>query len=219
MSYHFITLFLSSPVWNAYYHIIRWHTHTRFLPIYIQRPSCISILLSTQSLTHTLSLSYTLTHTHTHTHTLTHSRTLSLTHTLSHALTHLYNTFLSLPLCSDIVSVLSCRQEGARHTIEHAKEKWTSGTGEDGAAYLHPFSSALLFPLTIFSLSIQYFFSLWNAPLKTHTLSFYFSLSLSHTQRLLVSVDRWPADSLSPLGHYVRVLGKDGQKDVETQVT
>ena len=37
-------------------------------------------------------------------------------------------------------------------------------------------------------------------------------------QRLLVSVDHWPADSLSPLGHYVRVLGKDGDKDVETQV-
>ena len=37
-------------------------------------------------------------------------------------------------------------------------------------------------------------------------------------QRQLVSVDHWPADSLSPLGHYVRVLGKDGDKDVETQV-
>ena len=40
----------------------------------------------------------------------------------------------------------------------------------------------------------------------------------TYIQRLLVSVDRWPADSFSPLGHYVRVLGKDGEKDVETQV-
>lgn len=57
----------------------------------------------------------------------------------------------------------------------------------------------------------------------THSLSLFFSNTHTHTythsQRLLVSVDRWPADSLSPLGHYVRVLGKDGQKDVETQVT
>lgn len=37
-------------------------------------------------------------------------------------------------------------------------------------------------------------------------------------QRLLVSLDQWPADSVYPQGHYVRVLGKDGDKDVETQV-
>jgi Dis3-like cold-shock domain 2 (CSD2) len=56
--------------------------------------------------------------------------------------------------------------------------------------------------------------------LTTHDPSLSLSLSLTHThtQRLLVSVDHWPADSLSPLGHYVRVLGKDGDKDVETQV-
>eukprot|EP00596_Hydrurales_sp_CCMP1899_P000286 CAMPEP_0119047596 /NCGR_PEP_ID=MMETSP1177-20130426/54054_1 /TAXON_ID=2985 /ORGANISM="Ochromonas sp, Strain CCMP1899" /LENGTH=969 /DNA_ID=CAMNT_0007022385 /DNA_START=511 /DNA_END=3419 /DNA_ORIENTATION=+ len=37
-------------------------------------------------------------------------------------------------------------------------------------------------------------------------------------QRLLVSLDQWPVDSVYPQGHYVRVLGKDGDKDVETQV-
>lgn len=36
--------------------------------------------------------------------------------------------------------------------------------------------------------------------------------------RLLVAMDSWPATSLYPLGHYVRVLGKDGDKAVETQV-
>ena len=36
--------------------------------------------------------------------------------------------------------------------------------------------------------------------------------------RLLVAMDHWPANSLYPLGHYVRILGKDGEKDVETQV-
>ena len=37
-------------------------------------------------------------------------------------------------------------------------------------------------------------------------------------QRLLVCIDQWPADSRYPLGHYVRVLGKEGDKSVETQV-
>jgi len=37
-------------------------------------------------------------------------------------------------------------------------------------------------------------------------------------QRLLVCIDQWPADSQYPLGHYVRVLGKEGDKSVETQV-
>lgn len=40
---------------------------------------------------------------------------------------------------------------------------------------------------------------------------------LSHS-RLLVSIDHWPADSLYPQGHYVRVLGPAGSKEVETQV-
>lgn len=37
-------------------------------------------------------------------------------------------------------------------------------------------------------------------------------------QRLLVAVDQWPATSPVPLGHYVRLLGPDGDKAVETQV-
>lgn len=36
--------------------------------------------------------------------------------------------------------------------------------------------------------------------------------------RLLVAIDHWPADSAHPQGHYVRVLGEAGSKDVETQV-
>jgi len=36
--------------------------------------------------------------------------------------------------------------------------------------------------------------------------------------RLLVAIDHWPANSLYPLGHYVSILGKDGDKDVETKV-
>ena len=36
--------------------------------------------------------------------------------------------------------------------------------------------------------------------------------------RLLVSMDEWPAHSIYPQGHYVRILGKDGDKAVETQV-
>lgn len=37
-------------------------------------------------------------------------------------------------------------------------------------------------------------------------------------QRLLVTIDAWPVTSYLPLGHYVRSLGKDGEKDVETAV-
>ena len=36
--------------------------------------------------------------------------------------------------------------------------------------------------------------------------------------RLLVAIDSWPVESLYPLGHYVRTLGKVGSKDVETEV-
>lgn len=37
-------------------------------------------------------------------------------------------------------------------------------------------------------------------------------------QRIVVSMDSWPADSPYPLGHYVRTIGLAGSKDVETQV-
>lgn len=37
-------------------------------------------------------------------------------------------------------------------------------------------------------------------------------------QRLLISIDHWPANSEVPHGHYVRKLGADGDKSVETQV-
>lgn len=37
-------------------------------------------------------------------------------------------------------------------------------------------------------------------------------------KRLLVSMDQWPAKSQYPLGHYLRVLGEEGDKAVETQV-
>lgn len=36
--------------------------------------------------------------------------------------------------------------------------------------------------------------------------------------RLLVAIDHWPADSAHPQGHYVRVLGLAGTKEVETAV-
>lgn len=75
--------------------------------------------------------------------------------------------------------------------------------------------------------SFLFFFSLVFPPLiyplfptsiRTHPHTRTRTNIRTYIQRLLVSVDRWPADSLSPLGHYVRVLGKDGEKDVETQV-
>jgi exosome complex exonuclease DIS3/RRP44 len=37
-------------------------------------------------------------------------------------------------------------------------------------------------------------------------------------QRIMVSMDSWPAHSRYPLGHYVRSMGEAGTKDVETQV-
>lgn len=37
-------------------------------------------------------------------------------------------------------------------------------------------------------------------------------------QRIVVSLDSWPANSLYPLGHYVRTIGPTGDKDVETEV-
>ena len=36
--------------------------------------------------------------------------------------------------------------------------------------------------------------------------------------RLLVGVDSWPADSLYPQGHYIRNIGRSGDRDVETQI-
>ena len=36
--------------------------------------------------------------------------------------------------------------------------------------------------------------------------------------RILVAIDHWPSNSRYPFGHYVRSLGKDGDKSVETQV-
>ena len=36
--------------------------------------------------------------------------------------------------------------------------------------------------------------------------------------RILVAIDHWPVNSRYPLGHYVRSIGKDGDKNVETQV-
>lgn len=35
-------------------------------------------------------------------------------------------------------------------------------------------------------------------------------------QRLLVQVDQWPANSPLPLGHFVRALGREGDKEAET---
>ena len=37
-------------------------------------------------------------------------------------------------------------------------------------------------------------------------------------KRILVSIDEWPATSAFPLGHFVKVLGKAGDKSVETEV-
>ena len=37
-------------------------------------------------------------------------------------------------------------------------------------------------------------------------------------QRVLVAVDHWPAESLFPIGHYVRSLGCENDKEVETKV-
>jgi len=37
-------------------------------------------------------------------------------------------------------------------------------------------------------------------------------------RRILVSIDSWPVDSRYPLGHYVRTLGRIGEKHVETDV-
>ena len=37
-------------------------------------------------------------------------------------------------------------------------------------------------------------------------------------KRILVSIDSWPIDSAYPLGHYVRTIGENGKKEVETEV-
>lgn len=37
-------------------------------------------------------------------------------------------------------------------------------------------------------------------------------------QRIVVAMDSWPIDSAYPLGHYVKTIGKAGEKDVETSV-
>lgn len=37
-------------------------------------------------------------------------------------------------------------------------------------------------------------------------------------QRIMVTMDSWPATAPFPLGHFVRTIGKAGSKDVETQV-
>ncbi|VDM62312.1 unnamed protein product [Angiostrongylus costaricensis] len=37
-------------------------------------------------------------------------------------------------------------------------------------------------------------------------------------QRIVVSIDQWPRDSSYPLGHYVRALGKIGDREIENEV-
>ncbi|KAK6018644.1 RNB-like protein [Ostertagia ostertagi] len=37
-------------------------------------------------------------------------------------------------------------------------------------------------------------------------------------QRIVVSIDQWPRDSRYPLGHYVRALGKIGDREIENEV-
>ena len=37
-------------------------------------------------------------------------------------------------------------------------------------------------------------------------------------KRILVSIDEWPANSMYPLGHFVKIIGTAGQKSVETEV-
>ena len=37
-------------------------------------------------------------------------------------------------------------------------------------------------------------------------------------KRILVAIDSWPIDSRNPIGHYVRTLGKIGDKGIETEV-
>lgn len=37
-------------------------------------------------------------------------------------------------------------------------------------------------------------------------------------QRIVVSIDQWPRDSKYPLGHYVRALGKIGDREIENEV-
>ncbi|ETN71598.1 RNB-like protein [Necator americanus] len=37
-------------------------------------------------------------------------------------------------------------------------------------------------------------------------------------QRIVVSIDHWPRDSRYPLGHYVRALGKIGDREIENEV-
>ena len=81
----------------------------------------------------------------------------------------------------------------------------------------HIFSFFFILP-PLFSL-ISFLISHISKQIHSHTHIRNQTHTRTNIQRLLVSVDRWPADSLSPLGHYVRVLGKDGEKDVETQVT
>ena len=44
------------------------------------------------------------------------------------------------------------------------------------------------------------------------------TISKLQGNRMLVCVDSWPAYAPYPLGHFVRILGKDGEKDAETAV-
>jgi exosome complex exonuclease DIS3/RRP44 len=36
--------------------------------------------------------------------------------------------------------------------------------------------------------------------------------------RIVVSIDYWPSNSKYPFGHFIRIIGKDGDKKVETEV-
>ncbi|KAE9417136.1 hypothetical protein Angca_008174, partial [Angiostrongylus cantonensis] len=49
----------------------------------------------------------------------------------------------------------------------------------------------------------------WTVPEKADILE---------NQRIVVSIDQWPRDSSYPLGHYVRALGKIGDREIENEV-
>ncbi|EYC22070.1 hypothetical protein Y032_0018g3697 [Ancylostoma ceylanicum] len=43
-------------------------------------------------------------------------------------------------------------------------------------------------------------------------------VDILESQRIVVSIDQWPRDSRYPLGHYVRALGKIGDREIENEV-
>jgi exoribonuclease R len=115
------------------------------------------------------------------------------------------------------------RQYAGTIVLDNKETSPSAGEGEGDSEDTASSTAALFLPVDA-KLPPVRISSRCAFPRPESWLSPYSSLSLRRIEellgkRVLVAVDHWPAWSSLPFGHYVRILGVDGVKEVETQVS